>query len=450
MTPPARSSRYVHTISQAAEALQQERPAEARRLLERALGLEPDEPKGLNLLGLAYFKLGLLGGAKRVYDRLVERFPREAALHVNLGLVLLRQGRLTEAEQSLRRAIELDADHQRAHCYLGLVLFRRGDLQLARQHFVRGNAHDFAKKVERRLDRLSGPRPSQIEQLQSVGHKGLERLQREPVPFRSLEPNDDPVVRDEEAWEARVGHHQQIPVPELVEEDRTASSFAQATGSRELEEARAADADLARDGAPPWPEVEFDPRGQARDRLSPREVEALCSGIGRPGFVAGPAARAKLTLQEGGWIRPDSLVCVLGEQPSALWTGTEVRGLRPVHGPRVLLLSVSGVAVALRSLQDVAVDRSRLVGFEGRFQRVPGNAWGRPAEVLRGDGSALVETAEPPLFVPLDAGQTLAVRRPGLIAWSLGLDVVREPSEDPHPLLHVSGPGWLLVAEAHA
>jgi hypothetical protein len=37
-----------------------------------------------------------------------------------------------------------------------------------------------------------------------------------------------------------------------------------------------------------------------------------------------------------------------------------------------------------------------------------------------------------------------------LIAWSLGLDVVREPSEDRDPLLHVSGPGWLLVAEANA
>lgn len=442
----------MHTLNQAGEALQQERPADARRLLEQALAIEPDEPKGLNLLGLAYFKLGLLGGAKRVYDQLVERFPREAALHVNQGLVLLRQGRLTEAEGSLRRAIELDPEHRRAHCYLGLVLFRRGDLALAREHFVRGEAHDFARKVERRLTRLSGPRPSQHEQLSDVGERAMERLESRDVPFRQVEPNEDPIVRDEEAWEARVGHHQQIPVPELVDDDGTgseemdsaASTFTQATGSDELSQARAAHAELS--DSPP--DIEYDPQPRARERLSPKEVESLRSGLGRPGYVAGPGARAKLTLLGSGWLRPETVVLAFGDGDS-LWSGPPEGPYRPLAGPKVVLTSVSGLAVALRQVQHAAVDSDRLVGWEGDFERRsvdgPGGL-GRPAVLLHGRGSLLLRTLQPPLLVPLVGGQSVVCERGALVAWSLGLDVVGLASEHGGPV-RCTGPGWIVVAE---
>jgi Tfp pilus assembly protein PilF len=201
-----RDDDFLFYLHRGSELLQKKRAEEARVSLERAYQLSPENPKAQNLLGLVYFKLGLLEAAKSIYDRMVEQYPAEPPLYVNLGLVLLRQGRLNEAERALRKAIAISPEHVRAHCYLGLVLYRRGDLHLAREHFLKGQAEDFAKKVEQRLARTDA-RPSQAELLRAVAETGSQDIDASAIPFRPLDfAKDERVVRDEEAWEALVTH----------------------------------------------------------------------------------------------------------------------------------------------------------------------------------------------------------------------------------------------------
>ncbi|MCK6551183.1 tetratricopeptide repeat protein, partial [Myxococcota bacterium] len=206
-TDAADAEAFLGHLHRGAELLRDRRPDEARAELERAFQLSPKSPKAQNLLGLAYFKLGLLEAAKSIYDRLVEDLPNEPSLAVNLGLVLLRQGRLAEAERTLRRALALAPEHTRAHCYLGLVLYRRGDLALARDHFLRGDAHDFARRVEARLAQTAAARTPQGELLRQVADTGFRELSASEMPFRELDlAKDERVVRDEDAWEAMVTH----------------------------------------------------------------------------------------------------------------------------------------------------------------------------------------------------------------------------------------------------
>jgi Flp pilus assembly protein TadD len=198
---------FLYYLHRGSELLQRKKPDEARLALERAYQLSPNNPKAQNLLGLVYFKLGLLEAAKSIYDRMVEEYPTEPPLYVNLGLVLLRQGRLNEAERTLRKAIAIQPDHTRAHCYLGLVLYRRGDLEMARDHFMLGRAEEFARKVEQKMARREEARPSQAELLRAVAENGFSDLEQAPQPFKPLDyARDERVVRDEDAWEAMVTH----------------------------------------------------------------------------------------------------------------------------------------------------------------------------------------------------------------------------------------------------
>lgn len=197
---------FLFYLRRGAELLHRGQNQEARVALERAVDLRADNSKARNLLGLAYFKLGLLELAREVYEGLVEAHPHEPPLHVNLGLVLLRQGRLEEAERTLRTALMMAPDHTRAHCYLGMVLYRRGDLGGAREHFIRGDAVDFARRLE---SKLGTEKRASWEAIRDVADEGVQSLNGEAIAFTTV-TNDERYVRDEAAWETTVGH-QEIP-----------------------------------------------------------------------------------------------------------------------------------------------------------------------------------------------------------------------------------------------
>lgn len=193
---------FLFYLRRGAELLHRGQNQEARVALERAVDLRADNSKARNLLGLAYFKLGLLELAREVYESLVEAHAHEPPLHVNLGLVLLRQGRLEEAERTLRTALMMAPDHTRAHCYLGMVLYRRGDLAGAREHFIRGDAVDFARRLE---SKMGAEKRSSWEAIRDVAEEGVQSLSGESIAFTAV-TNDERYVRDEAAWETTVGH----------------------------------------------------------------------------------------------------------------------------------------------------------------------------------------------------------------------------------------------------
>lgn len=450
--PDARASRYASALQRAGQALRAKRPDEAQRLLEELLATSPDEPRALNLLGLAYFKLGQLSEASRVYEGLVRRFPREASLFVNLGLVRLREANLDAAESAFRSALERAPDHRRSHCYLGLVLYRRGDVEGARRHFLAGDAHDFA----RRVDRLSSARDDDDDRwIRDVSAAAEAALSADVQPFRTVDPGrEGRVRRDDRAWRASVEHHQSVPLADPADPSSlragmrsmarapssTQPSFRMVTMTSELD----ALARAAEDVAPEPPELVFSLEAAGRTLLTGEEVDTLETGLGRSGFVAGPGGRAKLTVDGEAGIRSDGLVLVIGRRD--LDADPEWEGWLRLRGPSVALLSVPGVAVALQGLKDAVFRPDVLRGWCGGLRRSERD--GGALELL-GSGTALIASTGVPLAVPLAPDREVLCAQASLLAWSTRASVVaaRGPKAAPRAL-QVRGPGWILVSEA--
>lgn len=130
------------------EAFQEGRSAEARRELEAAQKMRPDDSDVLNLLGLVYFKTNAFPEAEVIYRRLASENPNVFILHSNLGLILFKQGKLDEAEQFLLRAVELRPNYAKSHLYLGLLYRQRKKYGIALEHLRFAGADKVVREVE--------------------------------------------------------------------------------------------------------------------------------------------------------------------------------------------------------------------------------------------------------------------------------------------------------------
>ena len=130
------------------EAFQEARYAEARRELEAAQKLRPEDSDVLNLLGLVYFKTNAFPEAEVIYRRLAKENSGVFILHSNLGLILFKQGKLDEAEQFLLRAIDLRPNYAKSHLYLGLLYRQRKRFGVAMEHLRFAGADKLVREVE--------------------------------------------------------------------------------------------------------------------------------------------------------------------------------------------------------------------------------------------------------------------------------------------------------------
>jgi len=80
---------------------------EARRMLERAVALRPQDGNIADSLGWALFKLGDMPGAIRWLERAVELEPRNSVINDHLGDAYWMAGRQREAQFQWRRALAL-------------------------------------------------------------------------------------------------------------------------------------------------------------------------------------------------------------------------------------------------------------------------------------------------------------------------------------------------------
>jgi tetratricopeptide (TPR) repeat protein len=80
---------------------------EARRMLERAVQLRPNDGNIADSLGWALFKLGDLNGAVHWLERAVELEPRSSVINDHLGDAYWMAGRRSEAQFQWRRALAL-------------------------------------------------------------------------------------------------------------------------------------------------------------------------------------------------------------------------------------------------------------------------------------------------------------------------------------------------------
>ena len=136
------------------EAFQEARYAEARRELESAQKLRPDDAEVLNLLGLVYFKTNAFPEAEVIYRRLARENPKVFILHSNLGLVLFKQGKLDDAEEFLLRSVELRPNYAKSHLYLGLLYRARRKYNLAIEHLKFASADKLVREVENEVRQI--------------------------------------------------------------------------------------------------------------------------------------------------------------------------------------------------------------------------------------------------------------------------------------------------------
>lgn len=160
VAPPFDQGVFLLHYNRGREAFQEGRTAEARRELEAAQRLRPDDADVLNLLGLVYFKTNAFPEAEVIYRRLVGDNPNVFILHSNLGLILFKQGKLDESEKFLRRAIELRPNYAKSHLYLGLLYRQKKKYTLALEHLKFAGADKLVREVESEMAPPATPTPA--------------------------------------------------------------------------------------------------------------------------------------------------------------------------------------------------------------------------------------------------------------------------------------------------
>jgi uncharacterized protein (AIM24 family) len=159
VAPPFDQGVFLLHYNRGREAFQEARYAEARRELENAQRMRPDDADVLNLLGLVYFKTNAFPEAEVIYRRLALENPNVFILHSNLGLILFKQGKLDESEQFLLRAIDLRPNYAKSHLYLGLLYRQRRKYGLAIEHLRFAGADKIVREVEAEMRPAGAPPP---------------------------------------------------------------------------------------------------------------------------------------------------------------------------------------------------------------------------------------------------------------------------------------------------
>src|SRR5258706_9944753 len=122
---------FLFHLYRGSELLQDNRVHEAKSELEQALALQPSDPKGQDLLGIVYFRLGMYPRAIDIYERLIRAHPDAVEPRINLALSYLKTGQPQSARTELEKVVEQQPGHSRAWGYLGLAFQRMGDYERA-------------------------------------------------------------------------------------------------------------------------------------------------------------------------------------------------------------------------------------------------------------------------------------------------------------------------------
>lgn len=138
---------FVFHLARGSELLKQDRVHDAKQEIERALSHQPSDPKGQDLLGVVYFRLGLYPRAIVIYEALVRAHPEALEPRVNLALCYLKTGQAPEARAELERVVEHNPRHTRAWGYLGLAYQRLGDPERAAHAFESGGYTQMARRI---------------------------------------------------------------------------------------------------------------------------------------------------------------------------------------------------------------------------------------------------------------------------------------------------------------
>ncbi|MBK8258226.1 MAG: tetratricopeptide repeat protein [Polyangiaceae bacterium] len=138
---------FLFHLYRGSELLQDNRVHDAKAELEQALRFQPSDPKGQDLLGIVYFRLGLYPRAIAIYEQLVQSHPDAIEPRVNLALSYIKTGQAAAARSELERVVEQNPNHSRAWGYLGLAFQRLGDYERASHAFAAGGHDAMARRL---------------------------------------------------------------------------------------------------------------------------------------------------------------------------------------------------------------------------------------------------------------------------------------------------------------
>jgi tetratricopeptide (TPR) repeat protein len=108
--------------------------AEAIEEYRKSIDLNPQNDSAYTNLGVAMAGMGKMDDAMALFVRAININDRNAKAEANFGAALLERGRLSEAEQHCRKALEIDPASAEAHNALGWVLARDGRLDEGIDH----------------------------------------------------------------------------------------------------------------------------------------------------------------------------------------------------------------------------------------------------------------------------------------------------------------------------
>ncbi|HUS40198.1 MAG TPA: tetratricopeptide repeat protein [Pirellulales bacterium] len=112
--------------------------AEATVKYEQAIKAHPNSTQALNDLGLCQARMGNLPASASTLAKAVRLQPERPLYRNNLATVLVEQGRTDDALAELAAVHPLPI----AHYNLGTLLYRRGDAQAAAGHYAQAGALD--------------------------------------------------------------------------------------------------------------------------------------------------------------------------------------------------------------------------------------------------------------------------------------------------------------------
>lgn len=228
VAPPFDQGVFLLHYNRGREAFQEGRYAEARRELENAQRMRPDDSDVLNLLGLVYFKTNAFPEAEVIYRRLAEENPNVFILHSNLGLIHFKQGKLDEAEHYLLRAIELRPNYAKSHLYLGLLYRQRRKYAQALEHLRFAGAEKLVRDVEAEM-RPQSPAPLPPPAMPAAT---LRQRERQTVTTQKIEPLTDARMADVRQLVTQPGS---VPKPTTAPMARVVDTAH--TAARKLQEA---------------------------------------------------------------------------------------------------------------------------------------------------------------------------------------------------------------------
>ena len=176
---------------------------EAEADLTKALRLQPDQPDVLNYLGYSWIDKGMhLEQARKMIERAVELRPDDGAIVDSLGWALYRMGNFVEAVTVLEHAVELKGDDPTINEHLGDAYWRAGRKDEARYQWSARGPRPRAGP-DRRPEATGRHRRAACRRARPVGRRDHPRRgprQGQPVPprrrppCRRLPPARQPVI----------------------------------------------------------------------------------------------------------------------------------------------------------------------------------------------------------------------------------------------------------------